>query len=101
MKNFWTNLSLQIIAVFSVMFVVSFIPDLFPDVFGDWKCHGGGGYLMGDEPEDHCKYANLTIHDPTWHWGWRHWIWSICGWALFIIQVVRIIIHINKKANEK
>ena len=28
---------------------------------------------------------------PSWHWGWRHYIWSGMGIVLVIISIARII----------
>jgi hypothetical protein len=37
-------------------------------------------------------------HDiPEWHWGYRHWLFFTMGFCLAVIQIVDIIVIINKE----
>jgi len=56
---------------------MSFVPEFFPDFFGDWKCDG-----------KKCGYAYL--HTNTFHWGFRHWMWTLCGVILFFWNLSEI-----------
>lgn len=97
-------ISLRVIALFAIAMLVSFIPELVPDFFGDWMCKGReciapvkdgfiGSYLG-------CDYAALPEHNPTNHWGYRHWLFFAMGVSLFIIQIVDII-NYNFKEDDK
>lgn len=97
----YTKLSLQIIALFAVAIIMSFIPDYLHEFFGDWECQGKvftdkiiGGYIVYDG----CDYGSMNSHNPTLHWGWRHWLWFIMGAVLFIIQCFRIESTINTES---
>jgi hypothetical protein len=76
-----------------ILITASFIPDNFHELFGDWHCVGtieleakNGWQTINNG----CKYESCD-HDPTWHWGFRHWLWLLMGICLFIIQVIRIV----------
>lgn len=92
--RFYLKLSFQVMMVFLVIIFASFIPDYYHDFFGDWHCVGR--QYIKDIGYTGCKYGNDLMHDPEWHWGYRHWIWSLMGSSLFIIQIVRIVNFINK-----
>jgi hypothetical protein len=87
------KISIRIIAVFMVAIIMSVIPDLFPNLFGDWLCEGHYEQIKG------CLYIGEygNFHQPTWHWGYRHWLWFLMGIALFIIQVIDIIDKLEDK----
>ncbi len=85
---------------------MSFLPEVYPDLFGDWKCQGAtyGRFV----PETQSSYSHLALvgcdyvgyknHNPTIHFGYRHWLYIIMGLSLFIIQVVDLVNFINKKS---
>ncbi len=82
MNKFYTKVSLNIIAVFFVMMVMSIVPEVLPNGWFSYYCpadtvHEADGWK-------HVGYA-------TYHWTWRHYVWVFMGFALFIVQVVRII----------
>lgn len=81
-------LSIQIILIFSVLILASIIPDLWPEFFGDWKCQGNDWTNPLNE-HPNCHYIN-SQHNPTTHWGWRHWLFSMMGLSLFVLQIFRI-----------
>lgn len=85
-KNIFVNVSVNIIVIFFSLMVVSFIPDYAHELFGDWLCTG---YEYGDKAMS-CNYG-AGLHEAQWHWGWRHWLWAIMGFFLFIVQVARVV----------
>lgn len=92
--KFFSLLSLQVIIIFMTVILVSFIPDSLHDFFGDWVCKGGYydkelQYFVG------CNHGNGS-HDPELHWGYRHWIWCLMGFVLFVLQCIRVGLFINK-----
>lgn len=86
--NKFTKISLNIVAVFAVAMAMSFIADNMHSFFNDWYCKGA---IHGNG----CMYGEYN-HDPTWHWGWRHYLWMLMSVCLFIVQAVRIIQIIEK-----
>ena len=86
------KISLRIIAVFIAAILVSLVPDLFPKLFGDWYCVGMYEQLKG------CLYeGNYSgYHNPTWHWGWRHYLWFLMGLSLMALQVFNVIKLLRK-----
>ena len=95
-------ISLRVIALFTVAMLVSFIPEYLPDFFGDWVCKGReyvapikegftGSYIG-------CDYT-YDQHNPTTHWGYRHWLFFGMGLVLFLIQMVDIIIFTANEEN--
>jgi hypothetical protein len=93
------EVSLRVIALFSVAILSTFIGEFGHDFFGDWKCNGSGntkevGYGL---VYTGCNYASLAYHSPQWHWGYRHWLYGTMCFTLFIIQVVEIVNHVNTK----
>jgi hypothetical protein len=42
------------------------------------------------------SYAGDVHTEPTWHWGWRHWLFLFMGIALFIVQAVRLGMFIER-----
>ena len=85
-----SKLTLKIAAMFVVVMFASFIPDNFHSFFGDWECQGGGSYFsttIGDYGNKYygCQYG-MGNHGPSWHYGFRHWIWIAMGIVLFIVN---------------
>jgi hypothetical protein len=101
-KHFFTRISLQVIAIFTTAILVSMIPDHLHAFFGDTHCLGSGHYIRSTETiSAHWERCNVAPfsgdeHDPTWHWGYRHILWSWMGIALAIIQIIRLIYFIDK-----
>lgn len=80
-------ITLRIIFVFVVGIIMSYFGDQLHSFFGDNYCTV---YL-----DYHCPDNGHTF--PTYHWGWRHWLFMFMGICLFILQVVDIVITIDKK----
>jgi len=80
------KLSLRIILAFSCAILLSIIPDQFPRAFGDWYCTNTTHIYGGDS-------HSLA----TWHWGYRHWLYFLMGFCLFVIQVIDMIKEFNKE----
>ena len=85
----------RIVLLFSIVILMSFIPESNREFFGDWQCNGGDYYK-----KEGCLYGADFVHGPTWHWGFRHWIWMFMGIALFIYNTVLIGITLNKNKDE-
>jgi hypothetical protein len=86
MKN-----KLRLVAIFAIAMLFSFIPETFPDFFGDWVCQGGKVIVEGNSYDIvGCSYRQQD-HMPSTHWGFRHWMWTLCGASLFIWNVVELI----------
>ena len=90
MKN-----KLRLVAIFAIAMLFSFIPETFPDFFGDWVCQGGKYQYVENGPDIHegCMYGinASNSHNPTTHWGFRHWMWTLCGASLFIWNIVELV----------
>jgi hypothetical protein len=85
MKN-----KLRLVAIFAIAMLFSFIPETFPDFFGDWVCQGGKVIVEGNSYDIvGCSYWQQD-HMPSTHWGFRHWMWTLCGTSLFIWNVVEL-----------
>ena len=80
------NISLRIIAMFTVAIFVSLIPDYFHLFFGDIFCTGN--LTTNLCPHGFSSY-NYT-HGLEWHWGYRHWLFFTMGVSLFIVQIFGI-----------
>lgn len=89
------NVSLRIILLFAIAIALSFIPDYNHEFFGDWICEGSKKY--GWFHYTGCTYGSGGYHNPSLHWGYRHWLFSLMGLSLSVMQVVAIILLINKK----
>jgi len=92
--SIYTQVTVNIVAVFIVVILMSFVPDYFYNFFGDWKCEGSryvseAGNIWGNRIG--CTYGDSGNHNPKWHWGYRHWIWFFMGITLFIVQFIRIV----------
>jgi hypothetical protein len=90
MKLLKTQLiSVRIITIFMLAISSTFITELLPGFFGDYPCdiinlrHPAGFYPT--------EYA---IHT---HWGYRHWLYFMMCFCLFIVQAVDLIKYINKE----
>ena len=66
------KVSTRIILLFSAIICVSFISDYLHDFFGDFKCQGTGKFLKDSYTYEGCNYSARSVHDPTFHWGYRH-----------------------------
>ena len=90
------KVSIRVIAMFTGAILLSYIPVFMPKFFGDWFCKGSGEFV--DHHWSICDYYDY--HNPTWHWGYQHWLFFFMGLCLMVIQIVDIINLINKKENE-
>lgn len=100
-----TKIQIRIILLFMTVILLSFIPENFREYFGDWKCNGTGELIIKETENiinryyKNCSKGNndfVGAHGPTWHWGFRHWIWFFMGITLFIINSIQIGIKIDK-----
>ena len=87
--NKWLWLYVQLFLMMCMMMAVSFLSDGLHGFLGDILCSGTyrdtNGYLVG------CKFKTMdTVHGPTWHWGWRHWLLILFGIAFCIINICRM-----------
>jgi hypothetical protein len=90
---------LKILAVFVVMFFASFVPESNHELFGDWKCKGGQMIRYENKPTEYigCQYTGGGVqHNPTWHWGIRHWVWLLTGLTFSIWTIVEVITEKTK-----
>lgn len=82
---------IRLVAIFAIAMNLSFIPEMFPEYFGDWVCQGGKVITDGNNwRTEGCSYGNYWDHDPTTHWGFRHYMWTLCGTVLFIWNTVEL-----------
>lgn len=96
--SFLNQLSLRIILLFTIMMIVSFIPDYLRSFFGDEYCSGYVFNKVSNKLEQFIHYG--SIHSCyEWHWGYRHWLFFLMGFCLFIIQIIDII-HFIKTFKE-
>lgn len=94
MKNKNLILSFKVVILFMVAMVFSLIGENLHTFFGDWYC-GGSGELVQTKYTDYlhnenCNYIN-SRHEATWHWGYRHYLFVVMGFTLFVLQVVNIV----------
>jgi hypothetical protein len=90
----WNYLYLNLLMMMAVMMAVSFLPEHFHAFFGDWKCDGNLGHIDDKSlvfEKGTCYYRGIFQHEPTWHWGFRHWIFFAFGLLFTIISIVRIV----------
>lgn len=85
MKSIYFKLSIQVVLIFLTMIFISFVPDYLHPLFGDEHCFGNINNQVCSD-----GITNYS-HGKTWHWGYRHYLWTIMGSILFIIQLVRVI----------
>ncbi len=78
-----THISIRIIILFSIAILLSFISDYYPSFFGDIFCPGN--------VDKKCISGWGDSHGPTWHWGYRHYLWMIAGLCLSIVQIVKTV----------
>lgn len=83
-------ISLKVILLFSIAILSTFIGDYLHEFFDDYHCDGSGNRVELGIYEK-CNYGEYGIHGPTWHWGYRHWLYLCMCIVLFIIQVVDIV----------
>ncbi len=99
MNNKTLNVSIRIIALFTVAIFVSKIPALSPAFFGDHLCKGR--WIVSENEFGIAKYVGCTVnyhaHNATWHWGYQHNLFFLMGLALSIVQIIDIKnIYFNK-----
>jgi hypothetical protein len=77
----------------TMMMVVSFIPEQFREFFGDWKCDGMFGHTENAQwviEKGSCWAIGNIEHNPTWHWGFRHWLLMATGAVFAVASLIRI-----------
>jgi len=90
------KLKTKIVALFAFIFIASYVPESCPTAFGDWKCKGCYIVYEGDvvltKNYVGCDYnpSGTTAHNPTWHWGFRHYLWIGLGLTLTAVTVYQI-----------
>lgn len=96
--NISIKISLRVIALFLVAILVSKIPELYPNFFGDWLCQGRK-LVWDDASFRHYHYEGCDIfneHNPTFHWGYQHYLFFLMGLSLATIQISDIVNIISK-----
>lgn len=86
MKNI-NKISLKIIILFSVNMIMSLIPEYYPNFFNDTVCNGT---ILNIETNKYEYYShNGSGHkDLKYHWGYRHYLYFIMEFCLFILQAI-------------
>ncbi len=80
--------AIRIFIAFAIAFALSFIPENFHQFFGDTYCQGR---QLIDGQYKGCDVEHLySDHLPTWHYGFRHYLWALMGCALFALQIISI-----------
>lgn len=97
---------LKLLFMFATIMAASFIPENYHTLFGDWLCQGSGEYIViGEWGGGHYAKCNQgmsnafsnSFHTPTWHWGFRHYIWVALGLTFLIINIYEL----TKAENEQ
>ncbi len=88
--SIYTKISINIVLMFIIGIAMSIVPELHPKFFNDQFCLGWIG-------ENKLCFRSEEQHQPTWHWGYQHWLWFFMGALLFVVQAVKIINSIDKK----
>jgi hypothetical protein len=95
------KISIRIITLFTIAMFMSFIPELAPNFFGDWHCQGriiASTNIHGYPVYSGCDmFEGCGVHNPEWHFGYRHYLFFFMGFCLTIVQVVKIISIIGKE----
>lgn len=100
----------KITVSFIVFLSISILVEMAPDfITGDWVCNGNkfkevkGHYRDGSiKYEDvyiGCTYGSdfVGMHQSKEHYGFRHWAIIFFGLFIFILRLVQIFEHENKK----
>ncbi len=89
-------LTLNIIILFSVAIASTFIGDNFHSFFGDTLCQGR--YYDSIKHSTYgCLENQIGEHNPTWHWGYRHWLYFTMCLILFVLNSIRIVDNLTDK----
>ncbi len=94
---------LQLFLMMAVSMAVSFIPEQFREFFGDWLCNGAtgsyvkvGDYVHWEMKVDSCRYISFSVHDATYHWGYRHWLFFAFGLFFVVVSIVRMVNRLSE-----
>ena len=79
-KNLKLVIDILLISVLVMLF--SFVPENAREFFGDWQCQGSGEAIKDTYHYTGCNYGGGGYHDPEWHWGFRHYVWMLTGFAI-------------------
>ena len=98
--NIFFKISFNVFLIFAMAILMSFIPDYFSSFFGDKLCEGTIiTEKIRNTGEVYNVYSGCLLynrHSPELHWGYRHYLWAIMGFILFLIQCFRISLLINQ-----
>lgn len=92
------NISARIILLFTVAIFSTFIGDKCHNFLGDTKCEGGKYERKVINHEVYHDKIGCDVggeHAPTWHWGYRHWIYVAMCFVLFIFQCINLFLYIE------
>lgn len=84
--NVINRVKIDVILIFTIAIFVSLIPENFKEFFGDVYCTNIKDF----------HYGTNSWYEPHYHWGYRHWLFFLMGFTLFVIQIIDIIIKVNK-----
>jgi hypothetical protein len=84
--------------MFLVMGLMSFIPENNPALFGDYVCKGSEYEKLGKTYVTRGCSVNAGAHEPSMHWGFRHWVWFAAGLTFAIWTIVEVIDNAQKKS---
>lgn len=87
--NVWNGLSIRIIALFAIAIVLSFCNDFLRDFFGDTYIHF-----------DKYGCRAWSIMDDEWKCGYRHRLYFLMCLTLFLIQITRLCLWIDKNSSD-
>lgn len=87
-----SKIIIRIITFFTIAIIMSFVAEYFREFLGDWECLGTRS------PQNPCLYFAGDAHGAQWHWGYRHWLFFIMGFLIFITQVISVITLTDKEA---
>ncbi len=91
--NLTIKVSLRIILLFTVAILISLVGDNLHLFFSDDFCNGN----ISNNNKCQFGYNSNYYHGQIWHWGYRHWLFFYMGLSLTIVQIVNIVIIIDKE----
>jgi hypothetical protein len=87
---------LKILLMFLIMGMMSFIPEKNPELFGDFTCKGSKYQKLGDTYITNGCSVIPGAHEPSKHWGFRHWVWFAAGLTFAVWTIVEVIDNAQK-----
>lgn len=96
--NLTIKVSLRIILLFTVAILISLVGDNLHLFFSDDFCNGNiSNNNISNNNKCQFGYNSNYYHGQIWHWGYRHWLFFYMGLSLTIVQIVNIVIIIDKE----